>query len=326
VIIIHLYFKIDKDINIVDVYFIINIMHIFLLARAILLPKEIVMKEYIEIYNENRDKIHAIIEQSIESLDQLSDEAADHYQKLYTAFPSLEVVYTVDADTKVQTSANVYRKHSDDNETNKSRAYLIDRLNITNNHLAFTNPYHSTATGSLCITVTKREGNTIIFMDFILEKLLERLGLIEKHLYFSNIVKGFYLIAGFVMMILSMAAILYGAYDFIVNLVVAKLDIDSIFKPVIATTLGIAIFDVAKTVLEQEVFFKSYSKDSKIEIKLLTKFLITILIALSIETLMIVFKIAIENYDKMINALYLMSGISSIIIAIALLFFFTKKE
>lgn len=284
------------------------------------------MREYIEIYNTNKDKIESIIQSSIENLDKLSNEAENFYQKLFTTFPSLEVVYTVDAISKIQTSANIYSKYNDETEKNKSRAYLLNKLNIKENNFAFTEPYQSSTTGTLCITVSKKEGDKIIFMDFVLEKLLERLSLIDKHIYFSKIVKAFYFIAGFFMMILSTAAIVYGGIDFLKNMFHESLNIDAIFKPVIATTLGLAIFDLAKTILEQEVFFKSYSKDSKIEIKVLTKFLITILIALSIETLMVVFKIAIENYDKMINALYLMGGISFIITSLAILIFLTRRK
>lgn len=284
------------------------------------------MREYIEIYNTNKDKIESIIQSSIENLDKLSNEAENFYQKLFTTFPSLEVVYTVDAISKIQTSANIYSKYNDETEKNKSRAYLLNKLNIKENNFAFTEPYQSSTTGTLCITVSKKEGDKIIFMDFVLEKLLERLSLIDKHIYFSKIVKAFYFIAGFFMMILSTAAIVYGGIDFLKNMFHESLNIDAIFKPVIATTLGLAIFDLAKTILEQEVFFKSYSKDSKIEIKVLTKFLITILIALSIETLMVVFKIAIENYDKMINALYLMGGISFIITSLAILIFLTTRK
>ena len=284
------------------------------------------MREYIEIYNTNKDKIESIIQSSIENLDKLSNEAENFYQKLFATFPSLEVVYTVDAISKMQTSANIYSKYNDETEKNKSRAYLLNKLNIKENNFAFTEPYQSSTTGTLCITVSKKEGDKIIFMDFVLEKLLERLSLIDKHIYFSKIIKAFYFIAGFFMMILSTAAIVYGGIDFLKNMFHESLNIDAIFKPVIATTLGLAIFDLAKTILEQEVFFKSYSKDSKIEIKVLTKFLITILIALSIETLMVVFKIAIENYDKMINALYLMGGISFIITSLAILIFLTKRK
>ena len=284
------------------------------------------MKEYIELYNNNRENIESIIENSIVSLDKLSDEAQSFYKKLFTTFPSLELVYVVDANSKIQTSANVYSKYNDDSQKSKNRSYLINKLNIKENNIAFTAPYQSSTTGTLCITVSKKEGSNIIFMDFIVEKLLERVGIIEKHAYFSNVIKSFYFAAGVFMMLLSIAAIAYGAFDFIQNLVQNSLNIDAIFKPVIATTLGLAIFDLGKTVLEQEVFFKSYSKDSRVEIKILTKFLITILIALSIETLMVVFKIAIENYDKMVNALYLMGGVSFIIISLAMLIFFTTRK
>lgn len=104
-------------------------------------------------------------------------------------------------------------------------------------------------------------------------------------------------------MILALATILFSLYDFILY-IFSKHDIalEMIFKPIIALTLSIAIFDLAKTILEQEVFFKSYSKNSRVETKLLTKFLTTIIIALSIEALIVVFKIAINDYDKMINA------------------------
>ncbi len=126
---------------------------------------------------------------------------------------------------------------------------------------------------------------------------------------------------------LSTFIILYSLYDFIVfALFKNKLELESIFKPIIALTLGIAIFDLAKTILEQEVFFKSYSKNSKVETKMITKFLITIIIALSIEALIVVFKIAINNYDKMINALYLISGISLILVALSIFIYLTKKE
>ena len=35
------------------------------------------------------------------------------------------------------------------------------------------------------------------------------------------------------------------------------------FKPIVALILGLAIFDLAKTILEREVFFKNYSKEDE---------------------------------------------------------------
>ncbi|MDD2906624.1 MAG: hypothetical protein WBK95_04065 [Sulfurimonas sp.] len=284
------------------------------------------MKEYIEIFTKNQEKIESFIEETLDSVGTLYDPEDERYKRLYKTFPSLELIYVVCSKTKEQVSANIYRNKIDIAEKGKDRSYLLDRLKIKENGFAFAQPYQSSATSNVCITVSKKEGAAIIFMDLQLEVILERLGLIEKHKIFSSITRTFYLIAGYFMMFLSGVAIFYAAHDFVNNLLDAKLSIDTIFKPIIAATLGLAIFDLAKTILEQEVYFKSYVKDSKIEIKTLTKFLVTILIALSIETLMVVFKIAIENYDKMVNALYLMTGTSMFIVSLAFMIYITKKK
>ena len=284
------------------------------------------MKEYIEIYQQYQEKIESFIENTLEKQHSIKSQKDEKFKKLFKNFPSLELIYMIDCKSKKQISSNIFRNKIDTTQESKKRDYLIDKLKIKENGFAFTKPYQSNATGTTCITVSKKEEDEIVFLDFDLEILLERLGLIEKNKFFSGITRSFYLIAGYFMMFLSVVAIIYAGIDFINNIMDAKLSIDTIFKPIITATLGLAIFDLAKTILEQEVYYKSYIKDSRIEIKTLTKFLVTILIALSIETLMVVFKIAIENYDKMINALYLMLGTSLFIVALSFLIYITKKK
>ena len=129
------------------------------------------------------------------------------------------------------------------------------------------------------------------------------------------------------MIVLSIITILFSLYDFIMYLVSShELSLEMIFKPIIALTLSIAIFDLAKTILEQEVFFKSYSKNAKVETKILTKFLTTIIIALSIEALIVVFKIALNDYVQMINAFYLIAGIALILISLTIFIYFSTKR
>lgn len=283
------------------------------------------MQEYIEIFFKNQQKIESFIERSIENVGSLTSHEVPPIKELYETFISLELVYIVDYKSRLQISSNIYGHKEDSYQKGKDRSYLFSQLKIKENHFAFSSPYQSSATNNLCLTVSKKEADEIVFMDFNLEKLLTRLGLIERHATFSQMTKSFYVIAGFFMMLLSTAAILYAVYDFTTHLLNGKVSIDTIFKPVIATTLGLAIFDLAKTILEQEVFFKSYSYEESNETRTLTKFLITVLIALGIETLMVVFKIAIDNYEKMINALYLMGGISLIIVAITGLIYVNQK-
>jgi hypothetical protein len=76
--------------------------------------------------------------------------------------------------------------------------------------------------------------------------------------------------------------------------------------------------------LEREVFFKNYSKEDE-DSNILTKFSIAIIIALSIEALMVVFKIALNDYTQMIHALYLILGVGIIIVSLALYTYFSKK-
>lgn len=285
------------------------------------------MKEFLEIYHNNQEKIEFFIQESLKNIGNINIYEKNNFHEVFNIFPSLELIYLVDKESKNQVSANYYRNKIDEKAKNKDRTYLISKLEFKESTMAFSKPYISSATRNNCITVTIKEGDNIIFLDFKIDVLLERLNLIELHKPFHTATKFFYMLAGFSMIALSTFIILYSLYDFITFVLFKEgIELEVIFKPIIALTLGIAIFDLAKTILEQEVFFKSYSKNSKVETKMITKFLITIIIALSIEALIVVFKIAINDYDKMINALYLISGISLILIALAIFIYLNKKN
>lgn len=286
------------------------------------------MKEYLEAYFQNQDKIENFIEETFLKLGKLENLKESWFKDVFKIFPSLELVYIIDKNSKLQVSPNYYRNSQDESAMNTSREYLLHKLNFDDEtNSAFTSPYVSSATKNSCITFSVKDEDYIIFFDFKLETILERLNLIELNKPFHTMTKIFYSIAGFSMFALSLFIVCYSIYDFIhAFLIKGIFDLDTIFKPIIALTLGVAIFDLAKTILEQEVYFKSYSKNSTVETKMITKFLISIIIALSIEALMVVFKIAIHSYDKMINALYLIAGISLILMALSLFIYLTKKK
>lgn len=285
------------------------------------------MKEFIETYKQHKEDIEFFIQESIRNLGHISSLKKDHFKQLFNLFPSLELVYITNKETKIQTSENVYKDKIDLSAKNKDRSSIISKLQFKDNNMAFSTPYISSATRSNCITVTVKEGNEIIFLDFRIDILLEKLNLLELNKPFHSLTKGFYIFAGFSMIILAIITIAFSLYDFLYYLFIKKdISLEVMFKPIIALTLGIAIFDLAKTILEQEVFFKSYSKNSKVETKILTKFLSTIIIALSIEALIVVFKIALNNYDKMINAFYLIAGISLILISLTVFINYSNKK
>lgn len=285
------------------------------------------MKEFIETYKQHEEDIEYFLQESIRNLGKLSTFKKHGFKKLFEIFPSLELVYTIDKNTKEQTSFNYYRYSKDETSFGKDRSYLITKLEFKDSGLAFSKPYISSATRNNCITVSIKEGDDIIFLDFKIDVLLEKLNLLELHKPFHSVTKGFYIFAGFSMIALSLITIIFSLYDFVYYLFVkSDLSLEMIFKPIIALTLSIAIFDLAKTILEQEVFFKSYAKNSKVETKILTKFLSTIIIALSIEALIVVFKIALNDYASMVNAFYLIAGIALILISLTMFIYFSNKK
>ncbi|WP_323665062.1 hypothetical protein [Aliarcobacter butzleri] len=285
------------------------------------------MKEFFETYNQHQEDIEYFLQESLKNIGGLSNHKKNDFKQLYKIFPSLELVYIIDKHTKVQTSNNFYRYKIDENAKNKDRSHLISKLHFTDSNMAFSKPYISSATRSTCVTVTIKEENEIFFLDFRIDILLQKLNLIELNKPFHSVTKGFYIIAGFSMIVLSILTIFFSLYDFMLYIFSNHdLSLEMIFKPIISLTLSIAIFDLAKTILEQEVFFKSYSKNSRVETKILTKFLTTIIIALSIEALIVVFKIAINDYVQMVNAFYLIAGIALILVSLTIFIYFSQKK
>jgi len=237
----------------------------------------------------------------------------------------MELLYITGHDFK-QTSPNVYRNKKDVLQEGKDREYMHAKMMQKDEEFYISTPYMSSATSETCITVMKKEGDKYIFIDFRLSALLGRLGLVELNPSFNKFTQLFYKAVGFSLMAFAFFAILYAIFGYISSIVIERqFTLDTLFKPIVALTLGLAIFDLAKTILEREVFFKNYSKESE-DANVLTKFSIAIIIALSIEALMVVFKIALHDYSQMIHALYLILGIALIIISLGVYSYLTSRK
>jgi len=285
------------------------------------------MQEFMGTYRDNIEDIEKFLIETIRSTGNLNFKEENGFDSLFKVFPSLELVYICDEEKLIQISPNIYRNKETKLQIGDNRKYILNKLQFNDTDVSISQPYISSATGDTCITVAKKENGKVYFLDFKVLELLQRLGLIEIHKEFNIVSKSFYFTTAMVMIVLALFTIGYSSYEFINSVFFkAGLSIESIFKPVIALTLGLAIFDLAKTIIEQEVVFKNYSKNSSSEYKVLIKFSITIIIALLIESLMVVFKIAIDNYEQMIHAVYLIGGVSLLFVALGLFIYFTKKK
>ena len=282
------------------------------------------MKEFINVYEENQEDIEKFIITTLKNTGSILSETSNNYKKIFQTFPSMELLYITDQDFN-QTSPNIFRNKKDVSEEGKNRAYMSTKLMQKDEAFSISSPYISSATGRTCVTVMKKEEDKYVFIDFRLSGLLGRLGLVELNPEFNKFTKIFYKAVGFSLMAFAFFAIVYALFGYASSIFIeGNFSLDALFKPIVALTLGLAIFDLAKTILEREVFFKNYSKENE-DANVLTKFSIAIIIALSIEALMVVFKIALHDYSQMIHALYLILGISMIIVSLGVYSFLSRR-
>ncbi|CAA6814523.1 MAG: N-linked glycosylation glycosyltransferase PglG [uncultured Sulfurovum sp.] len=283
------------------------------------------MKEFIKVYKENQEDIEKFILTTLKNNGSILTQASSNYKKVFKTFPSMELLYITDLEY-IQCAPNVYRNKIEVSAKGKSRIYLSTKMMQKEEDFFISAPYLSSTTGHTCITVMRKENDRYIFIDFRLSALLGRLGLVELNPAFNTFTTFFYKAVGFSLMAFAFFAIFYAILGYLSSIFIqGDFSLDAIFKPIVALTLGLAIFDLAKTILEREVFFKNYSNESE-DANVLTKFSIAIIIALSIEALMVVFKIALHDYSAMIHALYLIMGIALIIISLGIYSYLSRKK
>ncbi|BBP45804.1 membrane protein [Thiosulfatimonas sediminis] len=273
------------------------------------------MQEYIHIYDSHKLEIEKFLVETIHNNGHHLATDFEQLKNFYGILPSLELIYVTDGNF-VQISPNITRRRQMQSAIGRDRRYLVDRVHEADSDISISDPYISSATGEPCITLMQYYEGHVIFLDFNLLTLLTRFGFLERHPIFNRVTYGFYLAMGISLMFFSMMSIGYAFYDYIKQLLnPADYTLEAVFKPIIALTMGLAIFDLAKTLMEREVFFKAYA-DKLDDAKLLSKFLTAIIIALSIEALMVVFKIALHDTSQMVNALYLIIGVTLIILSL----------
>jgi uncharacterized membrane protein len=84
-------------------------------------------------------------------------------------------------------------------------------------------------------------------------------------------------------------------------------------------TLSLAIVDLVKAIFEEEVLGRVKKRDSSEDShQTMIRFLGSIIIALSIEALMLVFKFALTDPGKLLYAVYLLGGITALIVGLSI--------
>ena len=282
------------------------------------------MQNLVSVYEANAPLIQRFIIASIRKLN-LNALNETSNRRLFDVFPNLELLYECD-EGFVQVSPNYAPGMTDSSVIGADRSYLVDEAALASDYY-FHDPYISTTTGKMCVTVVYATKLGYIFLDFRLRGLLERFDLIEKRSGFRRISRYAYALIGGGLLFFGLFVVLYGFYSFGTYLFgSAGLSLDVVFKPVIALTLGLAVFDLGKTIYEQEVLPKTQHVQDSFNPKTLLNFSVSIIIALLIEALLVVFKISISDYRDLPYAATLIGALSALLLVFSIFVYLVKRS
>jgi hypothetical protein len=213
-----------------------------------------------------------------------------------------------------------YRRGKNANKSMRAFYYRAAR----EKRCILTDPYPSSTTKELIVTASYPlydENNKLKFivcLDISLENILKVAHPTSVDSLFGKFNKLMY--ALFCFALFSVAFLLFfkglmsiATYGFNIG----KLDIKEMFEATILITLSLAIFDLIKTIFEEEVLGKNKKGHDDDIHKTMIRFLGSIIIALSIEALMLVFKFAIMDPEKILYAVFLLIGVTFLLFGLA---------
>ena len=296
----------------------------------------------IERYHEYKSAIHELMASIVTGIfdDKLfknEDDLLNAMKWLCHNYPFVELIFTLDGNG-VQTSHNISYKLSLDKKSKKGLG--VDRRHrpyyrqaIENDSVIVTEPYLSTTSHNLCISSAVRclddNGNVkgIMVVDIDLANAIEFLMGDRKRkklqpffvTIYSLIVFGLFVVVGI---------LLYSAGNEIATLFHDPQAGNLHLKPfsiIIFLTLALAIFDLGKTTLEEEVLMhKDIFRHSSTR-RTITRFIAAILIAVSIESLLLMFKSVLGSPEYLTNAVAMMAAAVGLLVGLGIYVYLGAK-
>ncbi len=196
-----------------------------------------------------------------------------------------------------------------------------------------TDPYPSLITKELTITASqpiyceKGELKYVACLDMPLDEVIKISHLNTSDMVFAKLFKYGYGLFAFALIAIALLLFISGIQSFFVfEISPSHFKIKDVFEATILMTLALAIFDLAKTLIEEEILGRHKEQNISGPHKTMVRFLGSIIIALSIEALMLVFKFAITDPAQLIYAMYIIAGVAMLLIGLAVYIKFTKVE
>ncbi len=241
------------------------------------------------------------------------------------SLPKNEAIYVLDG-LGMQITDNISQNSSlngvGKGDDRSDRAYYY--RTVEEHRCVLTDPYPSLISNYLVVTASfpiydeNDDLICIICVDISLKNILKMVHPSSMDSYFGTASKFIYSAYSLALLAVSLLLFFKGIDGFVrVGLDFHSIEINEMFKSTILLTLSLAIFDLVKAIFEEEVLGKEKSHNSDDSHQTMIRFLGSIIIALAIEALMLVFKFALTDPSKLLYAVYLIFGITALMIGLS---------
>ena len=295
------------------------------------------IKEYAQIRTKARAYLCYLMGRTLSNLNlegDVEEQLIRQLKKLQEAIPNAEVLYALDANG-IQVVDNI----SKDKELNgkrkgydrSDRAYFYKTFK--EHRCVLTDPYPSLESNSMVVTASfpiYDENNNLMYIicvDIQLDKLLSMILPSSVDSAFGRYSKVVYASFSIALVMVSLLLFVKGISGFLgLGWDVQSIDINEMFKSTILLTLSLAIFDLVKAIFEEEVLGKEKKDGAGDGHQTMIRFLGSIIIALSIEALMLVFKFAITKPEKLSSAVELIYGVTVLMVGLSIYIWVNKSN
>ncbi|HHH20102.1 MAG TPA: hypothetical protein ENK86_06305 [Campylobacterales bacterium] len=294
------------------------------------------IKEFKQIKEKARSYLCYLISSSISnSMSGGSfEDALDKIELLKHAIPKCEVIYVMNAEGIQITKSISNRPELDGQNLGKDRSNRSYYYNTIKEHRCeLSDPYPSLTTKKFVVTASfpiyDQEGTllAIVCVEVGLQNLLRMIHPTSVDSIFGNMSKMIYAAFSVALFFVALLLFVKGINSFMAHgIAFQKVDINEMFQSTILLTLSLAIVDLVKAIFEEEVLGKERKTGSADTHQTMVRFLGSIIIALSIEALMLVFKFALNDPSQLLYAVYLLIGVTALIIGLSFYLKITREQ
>ncbi|MFZ2312468.1 MAG: PDC sensor domain-containing protein [Methylobacter sp.] len=298
----------------------------------------------IEKYEEHRLAVHNLLSSilscfSDEKLFEKNDEElTELLNSLCSYYPFVSLLYLLDAQGK-QICMNVPGSHFKNHPKigldadRSNRPYYLAAMKADG--VVVTEPYLSSIRRELCLSTSMKMSNDdgtikgVVVLDIDLGSTLAILTGDSRRIHFEPYFKAMYTLI--VLGLFAVALVLLYAAGVECSAVVHSMmdplkEIEIPFGVVIYLTLALAIFDLGKTTLEEEVLlYKDILRHSSTR-RTITRFIAVIIIAVSIEALLMIFKFALKGDGQhIIEAVWIIIAVAFLLVSLGVYVYLGSK-